>query len=60
MKLTMDGAWLPAADDATYSQASGSFASLLPVLANRHSSESPGYGSPALCGDLNPANTRFF
>ena len=60
MKLTMDEAWLPAADDAPYSRASDSFASLLPGLANRHSSTSPGYGSPALSRDLTPANTRFF
>jgi hypothetical protein len=60
MKLTMDGAGLPTADYSLYSRASDSLISELPGLASRHSSTSPGYGSPALYGDLTPENTRFF
>jgi hypothetical protein len=59
MKITMDGVLLLAADYLPCTQIPGSFSTNLPDLARGNITTAPGFGSPALCGFLTPANTRF-
>ena len=63
MKITMDGVLLLTADYLPCTQIPGSFSTNLPDLARGNITTAPGFGfgfgSPALCGFLTPANTRF-